>query len=138
MNEIESTWKANGDGMTERERLIELLKNAKLCSYTFGDQYSDSTIGKIADHLLANGVIVPPCKVGDDLYYPWVYGGTSGIAILEADAIKSYVQGRSMVFFKNPESDMRMQSYFREEDFGRIVFLTREEAEKALAERSKT
>lgn len=90
----------------------------------------------VADYLLDNGVIVPLCKVGDYLFYPWVYGGISGIAILEVDAIKVYVEGRSLVFFKNPESDMPMLSYFREEDFGRTVFFTREEAEKALAERS--
>ena len=27
------------------------------------------TINLIADHLLANGVIVPPCKVGDKVYF---------------------------------------------------------------------
>ena len=51
-----------------KDRLMELLKSAPLCGYAFDDQYSDGTIEKIADHLLANGVIAPPCKVGDTVY----------------------------------------------------------------------
>lgn len=46
--------------MTERERLEELLCSAPLGSKTFEQQYYKSTITKIADYLLANGVIVPP------------------------------------------------------------------------------
>lgn len=131
--------------MTKRERLIELLEQ-KSCAFVpcenechgcHNVEMYDDQIESLADYLLANGVICPPCKVGDDLFYPWVYGGTSGIAILEADSIKVYVEGRSLVFIKNPESDMPRPSYFCEEDFGKTVFLSREEAEKALAERSK-
>ena len=59
--------------MTERERLIELLKNnctcrnedCKKCSW--GDD--KCFIFQEADYLLENGVIVPPCKVGDTVYY---------------------------------------------------------------------
>lgn len=51
-----------------RERLIELLHNippmeTTVCSRANGKTYK--TMGHIADYLLANGVIVPPCKVGD-------------------------------------------------------------------------
>lgn len=117
--------------MTERERLIELL----LQTVTFTEDYAEASRLQAeykANYLLSNGVIVPHCKVGDYLFYPWVYGGISGIAILEVDAIKVYVEGRSLVFFKNPESDMPMPSYFCEEDFGKTVFLSRELAEEAL------
>ena len=55
--------------MTEREKLIELLCSAPLGFKSFDSQYYKSTISKIADHLLENGVIVPPCKVGDTVYY---------------------------------------------------------------------
>ena len=51
--------------MTDRDRLIELLVK------TFGEQYEKRgllTAHHTADHLLANGVIVPPCKVGDTMY----------------------------------------------------------------------
>ena len=42
-----------------RDRLIELLIEGHK-QYLFYDQ--------IADYLLANGVIAPPCKVGDTVY----------------------------------------------------------------------
>lgn len=51
--------------MTERDRLIELLNE------TFAQQYEKRgllTADYTADSLLANGVIVPPCKVGDTVY----------------------------------------------------------------------
>ena len=44
-----------------RDRLIELLANSG-CSADL-DTYQE-----IADYLLANGVIIPPCKVGDKVY----------------------------------------------------------------------
>ena len=43
-----------------RERLIELL-NGKSIDTTPDVEY-------VADYLLDNGVIVPPCKVGDTVY----------------------------------------------------------------------
>lgn len=47
--------------MTERDRLIELLNT--YMSGCDGD-YAE----ELADYLIANGVIVPPCKVGDTAY----------------------------------------------------------------------
>ena len=57
--------------MNERERLIELLCSAPLGSRTFEQQYYKSTITKIADYLLKNGVIVPSFKIGvdDEIFY---------------------------------------------------------------------
>lgn len=49
-----------------RERLICLIKNAEKA---FPKDKPVLDIEEfVADHLLANGVIVPPCKVGDVLY----------------------------------------------------------------------
>lgn len=69
--------------MTERERLIKLLKKTDElkcpypdkstnecfgCEYNVeGEEYCDHL--RYADYLLANGVIVPPCKVGDTAYF---------------------------------------------------------------------
>ena len=77
-------------------------------------------------------IVELPCKVGDILYYPWVYGGTSGVAMLEVFSFKIYVQGRVLAVVKDPESDLEMPKQFHLEDFGKTVFLTREEAEEAL------
>ena len=44
-----------------RDRLIELLNNEI-------NKPTQFTLQSIADNLLENGVIVPPCKVGDKVY----------------------------------------------------------------------
>ena len=49
-----------------RDRLIELLKKkydhfCDQCGVNKDSHYTDS----LADYLIANGVIVPPCKVGE-------------------------------------------------------------------------
>lgn len=44
-----------------RDRLIELLRKS-------GASFERALPEDIADYLLANGVIVPPCKVGDTVY----------------------------------------------------------------------
>lgn len=46
-----------------RERLIELLDEARN-EHLFEDKYNEA----VADYLLANGVIIPPCEVGDKIY----------------------------------------------------------------------
>ena len=57
--------------MTERERLIELLKNDNCPSPFICDancKYINSgncSTERIADLLLENGVIILPCKIGD-------------------------------------------------------------------------
>ena len=51
-----------------RDRLIELLLNVDYALDTDGRGARDSA-EFIADYLLANGVIVPPCKLGDTVWY---------------------------------------------------------------------
>lgn len=46
-----------------RDRLVGLLKEA---SYYLDEQ--DVVCNRVADHLIANGVIVLPCKFGDKIY----------------------------------------------------------------------
>ena len=87
----------------------------------------------IADKLLANGVIVPPCKVGDVVYEiipkcsaPWnycPYNGGYGTSRCDKNPCKAYIKESKFAL-----SDL--------ENVSKTVFLSREEAEKALAERS--
>lgn len=58
----------------ERKRLIELLNNVGENVLEFP---TNSFIESLADYLLANGVIAPPCKVGDDV---WVIDREDGEA----------------------------------------------------------
>ena len=110
-----------------RDRLIELIRQRR---------YNLPEI--IADHLLAEGVIVPPCKVGQTVYVPWRYEFQQGIAIVTVQEIKFYDTNTShCMFFIDMESDNECfnQSFGGwkiEESIGVTVFLTQEEAEKAL------
>lgn len=62
--------------MTDRERLIELIIQAdNECANTINCEKcrafgkgSECVNHNIADYLLANGVILPPCKAGDTVY----------------------------------------------------------------------
>lgn len=126
--------------MTDRERLIELLNDfaydiilCDTCEILDRDCAACEN-ERLAEYLLENGVIVPPCKVGDMVYYPWVYDDNKGIAFTEVENIKIYVNGIPLVFVKNLGSDMPIPTAFYPENFGKTVFLTREEAERKLRE----
>ena len=82
-----------------------------------------------ADYLLTNGVIVPPCKVGDKVYY---------ITGLRNNIVKSAVV-KEIIFDSNGIRDLFVVSEngVNFENSFDIFYLTREEAEKALAERKK-
>ena len=119
-----------------RDRLIELIKQADdKCGHTscgecgrFATEY-DCLIGLIADYLLANGVIVPPCKVGDTLYV--LYGEPS--YTIKEHEVSTILFGRThdSIGLSNKSVftvwEKRWYDYF-----GKTVFLTREEAEQAL------
>ena len=112
----------------QREKLIELMKNAPLLNVLYGDEEE----WKIAaEYLLANGVIVPPCKVGDKMYFDGKYfAGHCKGEIMErtVDIIETTV---SNTF----RGEIDVQFDFK--DFGKTVFLSREDAEKALEERKE-
>lgn len=98
-----------------KDKLIDLLKDTLSeweCDVT------DKTIEEIADHLSANGVIVPPCKIGEKIF---------------------------IVITKRPKANFPKFSFVKETrltylnlerviaEFGKTVFLTRKEADAALA-----
>lgn len=96
--------------MTDRERLIELMIEAKRTEPETG-----SFTDYLADYLLEHGVIVLPCKVGDTVYQ-----------IDTERVFESKV--KAIVYDTNNIA-------FGERAIGKTVFLSREEAEKALKER---
>ena len=122
--------------MNDREKLIELIYGAK-CVETW-DYYNDEPmkpcpIERLADHLLANDVIVPPCKVGDKVY------------MLVTRKTHSFVfeEGKKMLRVDNQhtfikETYLTKLNFFKVIDnFGKTVFLTKEEAEEKLKELNK-
>lgn len=116
--------------MGDRERLIKLIQEAEddYMVYEMGAQALAIGIFKsreeyIADHLIANGVILPPCKVGDIIYQ------IDGVRIYPS-TIHEITYTSSKVIF------VTENIVFDEQAINNSIFLTREETEKAL-ERSK-
>ena len=124
-----------------RERLIELMLECDKENEIF-DCFQErprlkQAAGILTDHLLANGVILPPCKVGDTVYrvmsdkrikQPYEYKVIG--FWYSADETCNNLH---LVRYVNGKFDSSMSVPFCE--FNRILFLTREEAEQALKER---
>ena len=112
----------------QRERLIELLDEAIANEMT--------PISNIADYLLNNGVIVPPCKVGDMIYTiePRFYNYTKHEGVQRGIVEKCELTGnhRLSMWVKLEEGEPSTMYCYKSLSFGKTVFLTREEAERAL------
>ena len=95
--------------MTDRERLTALLMAGAGDCLGKGGALNCS---RLADYLLEHGVTVLPCKVGDTLYCESAIKGH--ITYLKAHDLEWIFENREI--------------------FGKEIFLTREEAERALKE----
>jgi hypothetical protein len=125
------SWRKNGrrEERGMRDRLIELISRV---------QYMGGLECKLADHLLSEGVIVPPCKVGDKAFFVHEMcdeNGKEGYTISEGE-VHGISKDRSgiWVFCRY---DSGLTYYHTADDFGKEVFLMRMGAEKALKERSE-
>jgi len=120
--------------MTERERLIDLIVSADISLFGSDKPYAEV----YADHLLAKGVIVPPCKVGDTVYYLTTVDTEKELNVAEifcGTAISVSVdKGNTWVSAKYKNG---LYYCHKSKDFGKTVFLSKEDAEKALKERSE-
>jgi hypothetical protein len=81
----------------------------------------DRNIEHIADHLLANGVIVPPCKVGDVVYD---YAGRECIVV----SIHFYNSGLpAFTTVRDGYHGVKIHTSYVFDDIGETVFFSREE-----------
>ena len=101
--------------MTDRERLIDLIREAKKYTKNANSDLERNMI--FAEYLLEHGVIVPPCKVGDTVYS------------IEMRIVDKWVK------YKVCEIPFSLTLW---ENGWKDIFLTREEAERALKERENT
>ena len=150
--------------MTERERLIKLIEDGTRIAYDRSleevrrivkenhhfNSATDRTVSiseMVADYLLENGVIVPPVKVGDIVYidnapHNVVYitieeDGISYCAKYDCDeyeCCKECPFAKEISFGEVIMCEGNEYHEFTASDIGKTVFLTREEAEKALEE----
>lgn len=103
-----------------RDRLIELISDV---------QYMGGLEEKLADHLLASGVIVPNVAIGTKIYAVPLY--PRGVYEFEvADISVELIDGTHLFSYVCYGGWT-----FNDTHLGKTVFLTREEAEKALAEK---
>ena len=107
-----------------RDRLIEIIAD-ELGSINCAKLIAED----IADRLLENGGIMPPCKVGDVIYYPAF--GINRVLLYKVISIKLNSKGLYVVC-ENCLSKSQMTH--RATQIGETIFLTEREAEKALAE----
>lgn len=116
--------------MNERDRLIELLMQ------TFDEQYEKRRLiipQYTADHLLANGVIVPPVKLGQTVYYIVIFMGKP--EIFEGKVNRFNIDDYAIwadVGFTDGVSLFEISK-----EIGKRIFLTKKEAERALQEKQK-
>lgn len=108
--------------MTQRERLIELLKQA---FYNADDNYDTPNIEQVADNLLENGVIVPPVKVGGIV---WVIYNK---CVTPANVMAVYVDKSGGMFDLKILTEGLKSTINKDYTFD-MVYITEEEAEKAL------
>lgn len=114
-----------------RERLIELIQNFtqvcdKSCEGLAKSCYR-CTIEQLAEYLLANGVIVPTSKVGEKIYIHQ-FDNKMKKVVVECEIIE---HNEAEELFKVKLADGRILTLLFQ-FIGKTVFLSREEAEKAL------
>lgn len=120
-----------------RDRLIEVLDGFSIKCFThcngkiYGGCKSCHT-GQIADHLIENGVIVPPVKIGQI-----VFAITPSQKIYEytVNGIHQFEDSHFMFgAYRIREDGKKVNPTWQESDIGKTVFLTKEEAETKLKE----
>lgn len=122
--------------MTDRDRLIELLVDFNPYKDPIRQMADRMIIEKIADYLLANGVILPPCKVGRTLYF--LYDNTFANRpdftpkIYETNDWYFDIDQKSTSILPRSIHGYKGEFHYY---LNKTVFLTKEEAEKALKER---
>lgn len=114
-----------------RDKLKDLFKRIQYTpspeqtmKANLGNRFTEYALNCIVDDLITNGVMLPPCKVGDTVYFipkyitNWIHDDVEYIKITKDSFIIKTVA----------------DWYFDEEDFGKTVFLTKEQAEQKLKE----
>ena len=115
-----------------KDRLIEILDSYYAESgshfvYYFTEEESEM----LADYLFKNGVIAPPCKVGDVLYYIDIADVHRPIKEKLCVEIQ-YGYGVAACVCQDEGTKLRRAYNFG--DFGKIIFLSCEEAVRVLRE----
>jgi hypothetical protein len=132
-----------------KDRLVELLMtevecnkdghgDCSMCPNKYADKECERHIARLtADYLLKNGVIVPPCNVGDTVWIEWkkkIY--PVRVYALRFDTKKNSmrmcVTGTFSITAYGGSFTHNYNGTFSWGSVGKTVFLTREEAERVM------
>lgn len=102
-----------------KDRIIEAIRAVPIAGKTY-EEYVEA----VAEKLLAEGVIVPPVRVGQTAY------SNKGTAYIIEGV--HYKNGRFLFGGNKCDAEGAPQRVWFETDIGKTVFLTREEAERVL------
>ena len=121
--------------MSKREKLIELMTAQFRELINDGDWTFAEMIQNVADYLLQNGVIVPPVKVGQKVYYILdEFIEPCAVKVIHlgdyTDKDGNWSCTAEIHFDREDCPYVTTEIYFT--DIGKKVFLTKEAAEKAL------
>jgi hypothetical protein len=117
-----------------RDRLVELMLDAPQMPCVKNGRATGKrfqTFQNIADHLIENGMVVPSCYIGQEIWYIRKhYDGSNELAkgkisMLQQKADKSW---KFRITINSSSWD------FKTEDIGERYFLTKSEAEQKLKE----
>lgn len=110
--------------MTQKDRLIELL-------HDWGTKNTDGiNADSVAEHLLENNVMVLPCKVGGKAVM--VFDESGELFITDGWVAENILITENETVYNFYCSLTNEYERRNSDDFGKTIFLTREEAEKAL------
>jgi hypothetical protein len=104
---------------------------------TLKKEWWGEAVERLADYLLAEGVIVPPCKAGDKAYHLTSIDTLDELNVAEIFEGKVSTVSIEDKFWIFCRYDNGLNFWYTEKEIGRSLFFTKEEAEKALAERSE-
>ena len=113
-----------------KQKIIETIRAVPIAGKTY-EEYVEA----VAEKLIDEGVIVPPCNVGDTVYKTLITDDTKEPAIWEVvitygEIDMRAVSEKSYLIGHIKDENCGVDIDFCE--FGKTVFLTREEAEQAL------
>ena len=117
---------------SDRDRLIELFSPFADGTYNGSGTIIDGTkVDDVVNNLLANGVIVPPCKNGDKVY---TYGAKR---VKEWEITFCGKNSRGEYLFRAADEGFKNLLEFWHYEIKQTVFLTKEEAEEKLKDLGK-
>ena len=120
-----------------KEQLKKILGDFPVWHATLNDNWLPEAVDRLADYLIENGVVAPPVKVEQTIYVLWS-GGRKGIGIAEFEVRSINLDNLNdmEIVYRSKKLNATMCRYANASDIGKTIFLSREEAERAL-ERKK-